>query len=107
MVALERGVEELSSVVGIFNHAQTAADQGPAEFILLMALISLSLGFFNLLPIPVLDGGHMMFYTIEAIRRAPLSVRAREYASLVGLAIVLLLLVIALRNDIMRYWIDS
>ncbi|MCA9688074.1 MAG: RIP metalloprotease RseP [Myxococcales bacterium] len=106
LVTLERGVEELSSVVGIFNVAGTAAERGPGEFLLLMALLSMNLGFINLLPIPILDGGHLLFFTIEAVRRRPLSQRAREVASVIGLIIVLALLVVALRNDIVRYWLD-
>jgi len=106
MVTLERGVEELSSVVGIFNVAGAAAEQGPGQFLLLMALLSINLGFVNLLPIPILDGGHLMFFTLEALRRRPLSQRAREIASAIGLIIILLLLLIALRNDVMRLWMD-
>lgn len=106
MVTLERGVEELSSVVGIFNVAGTAAEQGPGQFLLLMALLSINLGFVNLLPIPILDGGHLMFFTLEALRRRPLSQRAREIASAIGLVIILVLLLIALRNDITRFWMD-
>jgi regulator of sigma E protease len=106
MVTLQRGVEELSSVVGIFAFAGTAAEQGPTEFLMLMALISLNLAFVNMLPIPILDGGHLLFFTIEAIRRKPLGQRAREIASAIGLVIVLLLMLIALRNDVMRFWMD-
>lgn len=106
MITLQRGVEELSSVVGIFAFAGTAAEQGPTEFLMLMALISLNLAFVNLLPIPILDGGHLLFFTIEAIRRKPLGQRAREIASAIGLVAVLLLMLIALRNDVMRFWMD-
>lgn len=106
MITLQRGVEELSSVVGIFAFAGTAAEQGPTEFLMLMALISLNLGFVNLLPIPILDGGHLLFFTIEAIRRKPMSQRAREIASAIGLVVIALLLLIALRNDVMRFWMD-
>lgn len=106
MITLQRGVEELSSVVGIFAFAGTAAEQGPTEFLMLMALISLNLAFVNLLPIPILDGGHLLFFTIEAIRRKPLGQRAREIASAIGLVVVLLLMLIALRNDVMRFWMD-
>lgn len=106
MITLQRGVEELSSVVGIFAFAGTAAEQGPTEFLMLMALISLNLAFVNLLPIPILDGGHLLFFTIEAIRRKPLGQRAREIASAIGLVVILLLMLIALRNDVMRFWMD-
>jgi regulator of sigma E protease len=105
LVTLQRGVDELTSVVGIFNVAGTAAERGPGEFLLLMALISMNLGFVNLLPIPILDGGHLMFFTLEAIRRRPLGQRAREIASAIGLVIILVLLLIALRNDVIRFWL--
>jgi len=106
LVTLQRSVDELSSVIGIFNIAGTAAERGPGEFLLLMALISMNLGFVNLLPIPILDGGHLMFFTIEAVRRRPLSQRAREITSAVGLIIILTLLLIALRNDVIRFWLS-
>lgn len=105
LLTFERGVEDLSSVVGLFNVAGTAAEQGPSEFLILMALLSINLGFVNLLPIPVLDGGHLMLYSIEAIRRKPLGQRAREITTAVGLVIILLLVLIAARNDIVRYWL--
>ena len=106
MITLQRGVDELSSVVGIFAFAGTAAQQGPTEFLMLMALISLNLALVNLLPIPSLDGGHLLFFTIEAVRRKPLGQRAREIASGVGLVIILMLMLVALRNDIIRFWMD-
>jgi regulator of sigma E protease len=105
MVTFERGVEEISSVVGLFKVAGTAFDQGPGQFLLLVALLSINLGFVNLLPIPILDGGHLLFFTIEAVRRRPLGQRAREIASAIGLVMILLLLLVAARNDIVRYWL--
>ncbi len=104
MLTFERGVEQLSSVVGLYKVAGTAAERGPDEFLSLLALLSVNLGFVNLLPIPILDGGHLLFFTIEAIRRRPLGQRAREIASAVGLVVILLLLLVAARNDILRYW---
>ncbi|MCA9651934.1 MAG: RIP metalloprotease RseP [Myxococcales bacterium] len=103
MVTFERNLGELSSVVGLYSVAGTAAEQGPSDFLLLMALLSINLGFVNLLPIPILDGGHIMFFTIEAIRRKPLGQRAREISFAVGLVVIILLLLVALRNDVMRY----
>ncbi|MCH9681057.1 MAG: site-2 protease family protein [Deltaproteobacteria bacterium] len=105
MLTFERGIDELSSVVGLFDVAGTAADQGIDEFLILMALLSINLGFVNLLPIPILDGGHLLFFIIEAIRRKPLGQRAREISFAVGLLVILLLLLIAARNDIVRYWL--
>lgn len=103
MVTLQRGVDELSSVIGIFDVAGMAVEQGPGTVLRVMALLSINLGIVNLLPIPILDGGHLLFFTVEAARRRPLSQRAREVASAIGLVILLLLLLIALRNDIMRW----
>jgi regulator of sigma E protease len=69
-----------------------------------MALISINLGFLNLLPIPVLDGGHLLFFGIEAIMRRALPLRVREVASLVGVGFLVLLMGIAFKNDVDRRW---
>ncbi len=106
MLTLERGLDDLSSVVGIFYIAGIIAPQGAGPFLDMMAYLSLSIGVLNLLPIPVLDGGHILLYAIESIRRRPLSQRAREIASTIGLVIVLLLLLVGLRNDIVRFWMN-
>jgi len=105
MVTLERGVDELSSVVGLYKVAGTAYERGPGEFLELLATLSVNLGVINLLPIPVLDGGHLMFFTIEAVRRRPLGQRAREVTSAIGLFVIVVLLFIAARNDLLRYWL--
>jgi len=105
MFTLERGVDELSSFIGIYTVAGTAYERGPGDFLLLLGLLSVNLGIINLLPIPVLDGGHLMFFTIEAIRRRPMGQRAREIASALGLFVIVVLLFIAARNDIVRYWL--
>jgi regulator of sigma E protease len=69
-----------------------------------MALISINLGLLNLLPIPVLDGGHLMFFAVEALLRRPLPLRLREMAHLVGMAIVIGLMAIAFKNDVEKRW---
>jgi regulator of sigma E protease len=103
LVTFERSVGEISGVIGIFSVAGTAVEQGPGQFLELLALLSVNLGFVNLLPIPVLDGGHLLFFTVEAVRRRPMGQRAREIASAIGLVIIILLLFVAARNDIIRY----
>jgi regulator of sigma E protease len=100
------GLADIGSVVGIAHMASVAAERGPSEFIRLAAILSINLGFLNLLPIPVLDGGHLLFYMVEAVRRRPLGQRAREIASGIGLLILGILILIALRNDIMRLWFN-
>jgi regulator of sigma E protease len=67
-----------------------------------MAVISINLGILNFLPIPILDGGHILFLGIEAVRRKPLSERVMMIAQKVGLAILITLMVFAFYNDIMR-----
>lgn len=83
--------------------ARVAAEKGWDHFLWVLALISINLGILNLLPIPILDGGHIVFFTIEAARGRPVSLRAREIASYVGLVLILSLLILAFKNDIFRY----
>jgi regulator of sigma E protease len=68
----------------------------------LAAVLSVSIGLLNLFPIPLLDGGHLLFYAIEAVRGRPLSERAQEVGFRIGLAIVLMLMIFATFNDILR-----
>ena len=79
-----------------------AAQLGVRYFLDFLALFSVNLAVLNLLPIPVLDGGHLMFLLIESVRRRPLSVESRQRWMTVGLVVVLLLMVLALYNDVMR-----
>lgn len=69
-----------------------------------LAFISANIGFLNLLPIPVLDGGHLLFYAIEAVRRRPLSQRMQEIGFQIGIALVLMLMVYVNLNDLLRVW---
>jgi regulator of sigma E protease len=76
--------------------------QGWDSFLLMLALISVNLGLINLLPIPMVDGGHLLIFAIEGARRRPLSPKAKERIQQVGLAVILLVLLLALRNDVMH-----
>jgi regulator of sigma E protease len=69
-----------------------------------MALVSVNLGLINLLPIPVLDGGHLLFFGVEAIIRRPLPLRIREVASIIGLMLLFGLMGVAFKNDVERRW---
>lgn len=93
---------QLSGPVAIFGIAGQAAQQGAEFYVFVMALISVNLGLLNLLPIPVLDGGHLLMFGIEAVQRRPLSIKTKQIATQIGLAILLTLMVIALFNDISR-----
>lgn len=86
----------------IFQMAGQQASLGPLNFFMFMAVISINLGILNLLPIPILDGGHLLFLGIESIRRKPLSEKVMMVAQRIGLAIILTLMVFAFYNDIMR-----
>ena len=92
--------EQLSSVVGISDVGHTAVNEGWRQALLLLALVSLSLGILNLLPILPLDGGHIFWAIVEKLRGAPVSLRVMERASIVGFALVLMLFFIGLSNDI-------
>ena len=83
--------------------AGVAAEQGVDQYLWLMALLSINLAILNFLPVPILDGGLLVFFTIELFKRRPPSVRAREIASYIGLVIVAVLMLFALRNDVVRY----
>ncbi len=84
--------------------AAQAAEEGLTTFVRMMAFISINLGILNLLPIPILDGGHLVFFLIEAAKRGPISVRKKELAQQVGLAMLVLLIGVAFYNDIARSW---
>jgi regulator of sigma E protease len=91
---------QIGGPIAIANVAGDVATMGPVEFIGLLALLSINLGFINLLPVPMLDGGHLFFYVIEAVRRRPVSVAALDWAFRGGLALILALLVFATGNDL-------
>lgn len=80
----------------------TFASRGWRDFLRIMAIISISLGVFNLIPVPILDGGHIVFAVIESMRGRPLSHKVQQTALKVGLSLILLLMVFALYNDISR-----
>jgi regulator of sigma E protease len=100
MIAGERSADELGGPVRIAQFSGQAAERGLPDLVMFIALLSVNLGLINLFPIPMLDGGHLMFYTIEALRGRPLTARAQEYGFRFGLAVVLALMVFATWNDL-------
>ncbi|MBI5489023.1 MAG: RIP metalloprotease RseP [Deltaproteobacteria bacterium] len=107
--AIFQGRVSVSAIGGpvlIFDVASHSAEAGATSYLWAMALISINLGILNLLPIPVLDGGQLLFFAIEAVRRKPLSRRTREIAQTIGLILILALIALALKNDIARKWAD-
>lgn len=104
LVTGQVGLENLGGPIMIFDLAGRAGDAGPQAFLHMMALISINLGILNLLPIPVLDGGNLMLFGIEAVKRGPISMRTRQIANYVGLVFIIFLFMLVFKNDIERYW---
>lgn len=100
IVTGERSVKELGGPLKIAKFSGEQMSMGAASFIHFAALISLNLAFINFLPIPALDGGHLMFYAAEAIRRKPVGPQATEWAYRTGIALVLMLMLVVTVNDI-------
>ncbi len=100
MISGRRGGDDLGGPIKIAQIAGQQASLGALPFVQLVALFSINLGFINLLPVPMLDGGHLFFYTIEAVRRRPLSTRALDWAFRGGLAVILALVVFTTINDL-------
>jgi regulator of sigma E protease len=92
----------LSGPITIARVAEASVSSGFEDFVRFLAYLSVSLGVLNLLPVPVLDGGHIVYYTIEAIRRKPVSEHAQAVGLRIGMALILSLMVFALYNDLMR-----
>lgn len=97
--------DNIGGPILIAKLAGDSAARGLTNVAFFTALISINLGILNLLPIPVLDGGHLLFFTIEAILGRPLSLKKREIAQQVGLFLIVSLMVFAFYNDIMRFLI--
>lgn len=95
-------VENVSGPITIARYANASAQLGPAWFLNFLALLSLSLAILNLLPIPVLDGGHLLYYLIELVKGSPLSERAMAAGQYVGLALLVGLMGLAFYNDILQ-----
>ncbi len=94
--------KNLSGPVTIADYAGQSARLGFAAYVAFLALISISLGVLNLLPIPLLDGGHLLYYLVELLKGSPVSERAMELGQRFGLTVLLFLMVFALYNDINR-----
>jgi regulator of sigma E protease len=103
LVQLVRGrvsPKQLGGPIKIARIAGEGAAQGPIQFVGLLALLSINLGFINLLPVPMLDGGHLFFYGVEAVRRRPVSAEALDWSFRGGLALILMLMIFVTGNDL-------
>lgn len=102
MVLGQFSMKNLNGPLSIAEYAGDSAEAGVASFLGFLVLISLSLGFLNLLPIPILDGGQIVFQLVEWLKGSPLSERAQAFGQQVGIALLILLMGVALFNDIAR-----
>ncbi|MGH7064827.1 MAG: RIP metalloprotease RseP, partial [Stellaceae bacterium] len=102
-----RSTDELGGPLRIAQMSGDVAEGGVVAVLWFMAVLSINLGLINLFPVPVLDGGHLLFYAAEALRGKPLGPRAQEYGFRIGLALVLTLMVFATRNDLVHLGVWS
>lgn len=104
LVTLKASYKELGGPIRIAQISAKAAERGLANFFYLLAFLSIQLGILNLLPIPVLDGGHVVFIAYEGIARKPLSMKKRLIAQQIGMFLLLTLMVVVTVNDIDSVW---
>ena len=102
ILTLQMSPKNITGAITMGDYAEQTARAGLIPFLRFMALISISLGVMNLLPIPVLDGGNLLYYSLEVLTGRPLSERATDIAQRVGFALLMMLMVLAFYNDIAR-----
>jgi regulator of sigma E protease len=102
MVVGQASLKNLSGPITIADYAGQSAEMGFSAFVTFLALISVALGVLNLLPIPLLDGGHLLYYLVELVRGRPLSERAMMAGQRIGMLLILFLVALALMNDFSR-----
>lgn len=102
MLIGEASLKNISGPITIAEVAGNSFQQGIEYFLRFLGIVSLSLGIINLLPIPILDGGHLMFYLVEIIKGKPVSEKTREYSLKIGVGILIMLMGLAVFNDISR-----
>ena len=107
MIAGRQSAKELGGPIKIAEISGQAAQLGWATLIHFMAILSLNLGLINLFPIPVLDGGHLAMYGVEAVRGRPLSLKIQELSFRVGFVLVMCLIVFATWNDVANHLFRS
>jgi regulator of sigma E protease len=104
MLVGEVSPRNIGGPILIAQMAGQQAQEGIGSFLAFLAVLSINLGVLNLLPVPVLDGGHLLFFLVEAVIRKPVSVKVREMAQQVGICLLALLMVYAFYNDIVRFF---
>jgi regulator of sigma E protease len=103
MIAGTRPADEIGGVLRIGQIAGEVAKNSYVDLVRFMAILSINLGLINLFPIPILDGGHLLFYLFEAVRGRPLGAKAQDFGLRIGLALVLMLVLFATWNDLVHF----
>ncbi len=99
MITGSQSVKQIGSAATMAKNAGDAASAGPWSFILFVGFLSVSIGLINLFPVPMLDGGHLVFYAIEALRGKPLGPQAQEWGFRIGFSVVIMLMALGVYND--------
>ena len=102
IITFQTSTDSLSGPISIAQYAGQTAQLGISEFILFLAIISVSLGVLNLLPIPLLDGGHLFYFLVEFITRRPVSKQFMIIGQQIGIFVLVMLMSVAVYNDIVR-----
>ncbi|EQD29776.1 membrane-associated zinc metalloprotease [mine drainage metagenome] len=102
MLTGQSSLKNISGPISIAQYANTSADLGPAWFLYFLGIVSLSLAVMNLLPIPILDGGHLVYYLIELVKGSPVSMRIMVAGQYLGMALLVALMGLAFYNDLLR-----
>jgi regulator of sigma E protease len=102
MITGNASIENLSGPISIARYAGQSAELGLSAYLGFLAVVSVSLGVLNLLPVPVLDGGHLMYYLVELVKGSPVSEAAQLVGQRLGILALLLLMSLAFYNDLAR-----
>jgi regulator of sigma E protease len=105
MITGTRSAKELGGIIRIGAIAGDMAQNGIVALLMFTALLSINLGLINLFPIPMLDGGHLVFFTLEALKGSPISEQIQEYAFRIGLAFLVGIMVFANLNDLLQLFL--
>jgi len=103
MITGTRSTDELGGILKIAQYSGQSVDKGLATIFWFMAVLSINLGLINLFPIPMLDGGHLLFYAVEAANGRPLAMKVQEYAFRVGFVLLITLMAFATYNDLRHF----